>query len=114
MPASEYFNLLSLQMCSIEDKANDDGHEMSPKSVFSYLTRLMYHQRSQFDPYWNTWVVGGFKDGESYVEVKPQTLVKTTDLLGDTSTLLRFLSGGALYTYCVFVASLLAVVSWAM
>lgn len=50
---------------SIEDKANDDGHEMSPKSVFSYLTRLMYYQRSRLEPYWNTWVVGGFKDGES-------------------------------------------------
>ena len=51
--------------CSIEDKSNDDGHEMNPKSIFSYLTRLMYYQRTRFEPYWNTWVVGGFKDGES-------------------------------------------------
>ena len=59
--------LLCVCVCSIEDKANDDGHEMGPKNVFSYLTRLMYHKRSRFEPYWNTWVVGGFKDGESYV-----------------------------------------------
>ena len=30
--------------CSIDDEALDDGHSFTPKAIFSYLTRLMYHR----------------------------------------------------------------------
>ena len=29
---------------SIDDEALDDGHSYTPKAIFSYLTRLMYHR----------------------------------------------------------------------
>ena len=30
--------------CRIDDEALDDGHSYTPKTIFSYLTRLMYHR----------------------------------------------------------------------
>ena len=30
--------------CSIDDESLDDGHSYTPKAIFSYLTRLMYHR----------------------------------------------------------------------
>lgn len=56
----------------LEQKVNDDaclndGHGYTPKSIYSWLTRLMYHRRSKFNPLWNQIVVGGVKDGESFL-----------------------------------------------
>ena len=30
--------------CRIDDEALDNGHSYTPKAIFSYLTRLMYHR----------------------------------------------------------------------
>lgn len=47
----------------IDEECLNDGFNYTPKSLFSWLTRVMYNRRSKFDPLWNTLVVGGM-DGE--------------------------------------------------
>ncbi|CAG0918176.1 unnamed protein product [Notodromas monacha] len=51
----------------IEDRAHDDKFSMKPASVLSYLTRILYNRRSQFDPFWNTFVVAGIQDGKPFL-----------------------------------------------
>jgi len=48
-----------------EDEIADDGSLLSPHSIQSYLTRVMYQRRNKFDPLYNQIVVGGFRDGKS-------------------------------------------------
>ena len=45
----------------------DDGNSLGPKEVHNYLTRVMYNRRNKFNPLWNTLVLGGVKNGESYL-----------------------------------------------
>lgn len=45
----------------------DDGHVLSPSSIFSWITRYMYKRRSKFNPLWNTVLVAGHKNGESFL-----------------------------------------------
>eukprot|EP00124_Ichthyophonus_hoferi_P003143 Ihof_evm2s257 gene=Ihof_evmTU2s257 len=40
-----------------------DGHKLSAKAVFNYLTRLMYNRRSKMNPLWNQLVIAGYSDG---------------------------------------------------
>ncbi len=42
----------------------DDKNVMKPKALYSYLTRLMYNRRSNFNPLWLDLVVGGMEDEE--------------------------------------------------
>merc|ERR1712159_116977 len=59
----------------IEDDAiEQDGHQLGPKNLHAYLCRVMYNRRSKQDPLWNSLVVGGFRDGESFLA--------TVDLIG--------------------------------
>uniref|UniRef100_A0A0R3WBI0 Proteasome subunit beta n=1 Tax=Taenia asiatica TaxID=60517 RepID=A0A0R3WBI0_TAEAS len=45
-----------------------DGFATSPQALHSWITRVMYHRRSQFDPLWNSHIVGGVqKDGTPYL-----------------------------------------------
>ncbi|GAV08711.1 hypothetical protein RvY_18368 [Ramazzottius varieornatus] len=46
---------------SIRDFNSDDGYEWSPKSLHSWLTRVLYNARSKIDPLWNSYVVGGYE-----------------------------------------------------
>ncbi|KAF3833443.1 hypothetical protein F7725_024647 [Dissostichus mawsoni] len=41
--------------------------QMVPKAVHSWLTRVMYNRRSKMNPLWNTVVIGGFYNGESFL-----------------------------------------------
>ncbi|KAL3901605.1 MAG: hypothetical protein SGCHY_000469 [Lobulomycetales sp.] len=45
----------------------DDGHSLGPKNVHGYLARLLYARRSKFNPLWNSLIVGGVKNGESFL-----------------------------------------------
>lgn len=56
-----------LEQKIIEDECLDDGHGYSPKSLFSWLTRVMYNRRSKFNPLWNVVAIGGFYKGESFL-----------------------------------------------
>ncbi|GAB6032102.1 hypothetical protein CHUAL_010466 [Chamberlinius hualienensis] len=51
----------------IEDECADDGFGLKPKSLYSWLTRVLYNRRSKFDPLWNTYVIGGLQNGEPFL-----------------------------------------------
>ena len=51
----------------IDDYTTDDHHQYSPEHIYQYLGRLMYQRRSQFDPLWNSLVVGGYRDGRRFL-----------------------------------------------
>jgi len=63
----QYLKALIEQM-AIDDSCKDDGFEMTPKSLHCWLTRVLYNKRSEFDPLWTTFVVGGIEpNGESFL-----------------------------------------------
>jgi len=51
----------------LENDLHEDGIEMAPSSIHSYLTRVLYQNRNKMDPLWNKLVIGGFKDGKGYL-----------------------------------------------
>ncbi|CAN6857723.1 unnamed protein product [Brassica oleracea] len=51
----------------LNDNMWDDGNSLGPKEVHNYLTRVMYNRRNKFNPLWNTLVLGGVKNGQSYL-----------------------------------------------
>ncbi|EFA05833.1 proteasome subunit beta type-4 [Tribolium castaneum] len=51
----------------IDEDCLDDGFKLKPKSLYCWLTRIMYNRRSKFDPFWNNFVVGGLQDGEPFL-----------------------------------------------
>ncbi|KAJ7394127.1 Proteasome subunit beta type-4 [Desmophyllum pertusum] len=56
-----------LEQKVIDDACLNDGHGYTPKSIYSWLTRVMYYRRTRFDPLWNQVVVGGVHNGESFL-----------------------------------------------
>ena len=53
--------------CRIDEFEHADGHALAPSHIYEFLCRVMYGRRSQSNPLWNSLIVGGFKDGKSYV-----------------------------------------------
>ncbi|CAG9859740.1 unnamed protein product [Phyllotreta striolata] len=51
----------------IDEDCLDDGLKMKPKSLYCWLTRIMYQRRSKLDPFWNNLVVGGIQDGVPFL-----------------------------------------------
>nr|XP_056708780.1 proteasome subunit beta type-4 [Euleptes europaea] len=51
----------------IDEELLGDGHSYSPKAIHSWLTRAMYSRRSKMNPLWNTVVIGGYANGESFL-----------------------------------------------
>lgn len=51
----------------IEEECLNDGFGYTPKSLFSWLTRVMYNRRSNINPLWNTYVVAGMHEGEPFL-----------------------------------------------
>lgn len=51
----------------IYDVMWDDGNSLGPKEVHNYLNRVMYNRRNKFNPFWNSLVVGGVKNGQKYL-----------------------------------------------
>ena len=49
-----------------EETIMDDEHKLGPEEIHEYLSRMMYSRRSNFNPLWNSILVGGFKDGKKY------------------------------------------------
>ncbi|KXZ44882.1 hypothetical protein GPECTOR_61g835 [Gonium pectorale] len=57
-----------LDELATDDFRTDDGIELTPQEVYSYLCRVMYNRRNKFDPLWNSLVVGGVeKGGQSFL-----------------------------------------------
>jgi 20S proteasome subunit beta 7 len=42
----------------------NDGHVLRTQNIYEYLSRVMYGRRSRFNPLWNSYIVGGYNDGE--------------------------------------------------
>lgn len=57
----------TIEQKQIEEDCHSDGFTLSPKSLFSWLTRVQYNRRSKMDPFWCTWIVGGIQDGEPFL-----------------------------------------------
>lgn len=51
----------------IDEQCLADGFSYSPKSIYSWLTRVMYNRRTRMNPLWNTVIVGGMQDGEPFL-----------------------------------------------
>jgi len=51
----------------IDEECLDDGFKLKPKSLYCWLTRVMYNRRSKFDPFWNNFVVAGLQDGQVFL-----------------------------------------------
>lgn len=49
-----------------EESAMDDTHS-GPLALHTWLTRVQYNKRCNFDPYWVEWVVGGLQDGVPFL-----------------------------------------------
>ncbi|KAJ2497459.1 Proteasome subunit beta type-7 [Coemansia sp. RSA 1972] len=45
----------------------DDGQSLGTKSVYKYVSNVMYGRRNRFDPLWNAYVVGGVDGGEAFL-----------------------------------------------
>lgn len=45
----------------IREKQWNDGIELYPKNLHSWITRVAYNKRSKFEPLWNAWLVGGLQ-----------------------------------------------------
>merc|ERR1719351_24865 len=52
-----------LEQMVIKEQVMDDGFELPPQAFHSFLTRVMYKHRSNFNPLWNTLTVAGYKEG---------------------------------------------------
>jgi len=50
-----------------ENDIADTPLPLSPSSIHSYLTRVLYGRRNKFDPLWGNFVVAGFKDGKPFL-----------------------------------------------
>jgi len=53
-----------IEQKAIDDVCKDDGFSMSAVSLHCWLTRVLYNKRSEFDPLWTTFIVGGVEPGE--------------------------------------------------
>lgn len=51
----------------IDEECLADGFSYTPKSLFSWMTRVMYNRRTKFNPLWNTTLVGGLQDGKPFL-----------------------------------------------
>ncbi|EEQ88709.1 hypothetical protein RJZ56_003835 [Blastomyces dermatitidis] len=66
-----------LTFLDIEDNYSTYGHSLNAQNLHTYLSKVMYRRRSEFNPLWNMILVAGF-DGED----KP--FLSSVDLLGNT------------------------------
>jgi len=74
-----------LDSIMIEESTEADGHELSAPELYEYLSQVMYARRSKMNPLWNTILVGGFKNGKSflgYVDLLGTTFTSTTMATG--------------------------------
>ncbi|XP_046350362.1 proteasome subunit beta type-4-like [Haliotis cracherodii] len=51
----------------IDEECLNDGFSYTPRSLFSWLTRVLYNRRSNFNPLWNVFVVGGMDKDEPFL-----------------------------------------------
>jgi len=65
---SDYQYIIKLlQQQTRNDFIFDDGKQLSPLEIFSYLSRLLYNRRSKVDPLWNTLLIGGVNPADKSI-----------------------------------------------
>ncbi|XP_067832076.1 proteasome subunit beta type-4 [Heptranchias perlo] len=57
----------AIEQMMIDEELLGDGHSYSPKAIHSWLTRVMYNRRCKMNPLWNTVIIGGMSNGESFL-----------------------------------------------
>ncbi|KAJ1964731.1 Proteasome subunit beta type-7 [Dipsacomyces acuminosporus] len=50
-----------------EEYYMDDGQKLGTKSIYKYISNIMYNRRSQIDPLWNSYVVAGIDNDEKFL-----------------------------------------------
>jgi 20S proteasome subunit beta 7 len=63
----------------IENEQCADGAKILPKSVHSFMTRVLYNRRTKMNPLWNTLLVGGHANGKSFLGYVDKIGVAYTD-----------------------------------
>ncbi|PGH34422.1 20S proteasome subunit beta 7 [[Emmonsia] crescens] len=66
-----------LTSLDIKENYSTYGHSLNAQNLHTYLSKVMYKRRSEFDPLWNHILVAGFDSDE-----KP--FLSSVDLLGNT------------------------------
>lgn len=56
-----------IEQKQIDEDCHADGFNITPKSLFSWLTRVQYNRRNKFDPLWTSWIVGGVQEGRPFL-----------------------------------------------
>lgn len=51
----------------VDDICHDDTISLKPKSLYNWLTRILYNRRSKFEPLWLDMVVGGIENGTPFL-----------------------------------------------
>ena len=51
----------------IREREAQDGATMYPREIFNLVAQMMYNRRNKMDPLYNSFVVGGFRDGEAFL-----------------------------------------------
>eukprot|EP01111_Echinosteliopsis_oligospora_P017561 TRINITY_DN765_c0_g1_i1.p1 TRINITY_DN765_c0_g1~~TRINITY_DN765_c0_g1_i1.p1 ORF type:complete len:257 (+),score=81.89 TRINITY_DN765_c0_g1_i1:57-827(+) len=65
---SDYQHIIKmLDELVTDDFCRDDGSRLYPQEIYNYLCRVMYQRRNKMDPLWNSIVVAGHRDGESFL-----------------------------------------------
>jgi 20S proteasome subunit beta 7 len=59
--------LYILEELTSRDKLHDDGSVLEPAEIHSYLTRVMYNRRNNFNPFYNQLIIGGFRNNKSFL-----------------------------------------------
>ncbi|KAH6896222.1 nucleophile aminohydrolase [Coprinopsis sp. MPI-PUGE-AT-0042] len=73
----------------IDEFTAHDGHSLGPREIHEYLSQVMYARRTKINPLWNSLLVGGFKNGESFLAY--------VDLLGTTYSASTLATGYGAY-----------------
>ncbi|KIO27403.1 hypothetical protein M407DRAFT_243350 [Tulasnella calospora MUT 4182] len=73
----------------ISEFSEGDGHALGPAEIYEYLSQVMYARRSKMNPLWNSILVGGWKDGKSFLGY--------VDLIGTTYSASTLATGYGAY-----------------
>lgn len=55
----------------IEERQWNDGLQLYPAALHSWITRVSYNKRSKFQPLWCAWVVAGLQPNENTGKLEP-------------------------------------------